>query len=126
MPTIYEGSYEAAEGRFAIVVSRFNATFGKKLLEGAIDGLTRHGVEPDEIDVVWVPGAIEIPLTCQRLAVSGEYIAIVALGAVIRGATAHEPFYGNDGIQRIIRSLFQGSGTDLMLTRCQVTHYGGQ
>ena len=89
MPTIYEGSYEAAEGRFAIVVSRFNATFGKKLLEGAIDGLTRHGVEPDEIDVVWVPGAIEIPLTCQRLAVSGEYVAIVALGAVIRGATAH-------------------------------------
>jgi len=89
MPTVYEGRFEAAEGRFAIVVSRFNSTFGQKLLEGALDGLVRHGVDEDEVDVAWVPGAMEIPLTAQRLAVSGEYVAVIALGAVIRGSTAH-------------------------------------
>lgn len=89
MPTLYEGRFEAPEGRFAIVVARFNSTFGKKLLEGALDGFIRHGVDEDEIDVAWVPGAMEIPLVAQRLAVSGEYAAIIALGAVIRGSTAH-------------------------------------
>jgi 6,7-dimethyl-8-ribityllumazine synthase len=89
MSTVYEGRFESAEGRFAIVVSRFNSTFSQKLLDGAMDGLVRHGVDEDEVDVAWVPGAMEIPLAAQRLAASGEYVAIIALGAVIRGSTAH-------------------------------------
>ncbi len=89
MPTIYEGRFDAPRGRVAIVVARFNSTFSQKLLEGALDGLLRHGVDEDEVDVAWVPGAMEIPQVCRRFAQSGEHVAVIALGAVIRGATAH-------------------------------------
>jgi 6,7-dimethyl-8-ribityllumazine synthase len=92
MTTKYEGSFDGKRLRVAIIVGRFNETIGKRLLEGAIDGLTRHGVAEQDISVTWVPGAFEIPLVAQRLASSGEFDAIVALGAVIRGETAHFDF----------------------------------
>lgn len=75
--------------RFGIAVSRFNDFITQKLLEGAQDALIRHGVSLAQIDVAWVPGAFELPLVAQRLARSGRYDAVVCLGAVIRGATAH-------------------------------------
>ena len=75
--------------RIGIVVSRFNDTITRRLLEGAHDALVRHGVADDDITVAWVPGAVEIPVVAQSLARSGSYDAIVTLGAVIRGATSH-------------------------------------
>jgi 6,7-dimethyl-8-ribityllumazine synthase len=77
------------QDRFCIVVSRFNDFIGSKLLDGALDGLIRHGVEKANIDVIYVPGAFEIPLAVQKAAQSSKYSAIITLGAVIRGATAH-------------------------------------
>jgi 6,7-dimethyl-8-ribityllumazine synthase len=72
-----------------IVVARFNEFISGKLLDGARDGLVRHEVAEDDIDVAWVPGSFEIPLVAQRMARSGRYDAVICLGAVIRGATAH-------------------------------------
>jgi 6,7-dimethyl-8-ribityllumazine synthase len=82
----------SSEVQFAIIVGRFNELIGKSLLEGAIDALVRHGVKDENITVVKVPGAFEIPLTAQHLAKSGRYAAIICLGAVIRGATSHYNF----------------------------------
>lgn len=84
-----EGSLVGTGRRVAIVASRFNDTIGRRLLEGALDGLRRHGVAGDDIVVVWVPGAFEIPLVARRLAASGGHDAVICLGAVIRGATPH-------------------------------------
>ncbi len=89
MGTVYEGPLVATGLRFAIVVARFNAFITESLLAGARDGLRRHGAAEDAIDVAWVPGALEIPITAQRLANSGRYAAVICLGAVIRGATPH-------------------------------------
>ena len=77
------------KARFAVIVSRFNEFITNKLLGGCMDGLTRHGVEDDNIDVVWSPGSFEIPVLAQRLAASGQYAAVICLGAVIRGGTDH-------------------------------------
>lgn len=87
--TIYEGTYIGSGLRIAIAVSRWNDMITNRLLEGARDGLLRHGVAVDHIDIAWVPGSFELPLVCRRLAESGCYDAIIALGAVIRGATTH-------------------------------------
>jgi 6,7-dimethyl-8-ribityllumazine synthase len=103
MTTKYEGSFDGKRLRVAIIVGRFNETIGKRLLEGAIDGLTRHGVAEQDISVTRVPGAFEIPLVAQRLANSGEVDAIIALGAVIRGETAHFDYvagHASNGIGR--------------------------
>lgn len=89
MAKSYEGTYEARDLRVGIVVSRFNEVIGKALLEGAENCLARHGVRAEDVTVVWVPGAFEIPLAAQRLAASGEVDAVVTLGAVIRGDTPH-------------------------------------
>jgi 6,7-dimethyl-8-ribityllumazine synthase len=86
---IIEGSLQYKEGRFAIVVARFNGYIVESLLAGAVDTLVRHGVSVSGITVVRVPGAFEIPVTVQNLAQSGVYSAIIALGAVIRGSTPH-------------------------------------
>ena len=80
----------SAEGRsFGIVASRFNDFVVKALLEGAIEAIRRHGGEAGVVDVVWVPGSYEIPVVARELALSGRYDALICLGAVIRGATAH-------------------------------------
>ncbi len=75
--------------RIGLVVSRFNGTISDRLLSGAVDGLRRHDVADDAVDIAWVPGAFELPLVAQRLARSKRYDALVCLGAVIRGATPH-------------------------------------
>ena len=85
----YEGQLVAGNEKFCIIISRFNDFIGSKLLSGAIDELKRHGVSDDNIDIVKVPGAFEIPLAAQKFAKSGKYNAIITLGAIIRGATAH-------------------------------------
>ncbi|MCB9677896.1 MAG: 6,7-dimethyl-8-ribityllumazine synthase [Alphaproteobacteria bacterium] len=90
MPRILEGSLTDPGGRFAIVAGRFNELITGRLVEGAEDALRRHGVDTDErLDLVWVPGAYEIPLVCQKLAETRRYGAVIALGAVIRGSTPH-------------------------------------
>ncbi len=88
MKTI-QGNFNAEKLKFGIVVGRFNEFIGSKLLSGAVDALTRHGAKDDQIEIVWVPGAFEIPLLAKRMAKSGQYDAIICLGAVIRGNTSH-------------------------------------
>ncbi len=92
MTTTYEGGLNGSGLRVAIAVARFNELITERLLAGALDGLKRHGVDEGSITVARVPGAFELPLVCQRLAASGEYDAVIALGAVIRGATGHYDF----------------------------------
>jgi 6,7-dimethyl-8-ribityllumazine synthase len=89
MSSTFEGQLTGEGLSFALVIARFNEFITGKLLDGAMDALIRHGVEESKIDKVWVPGSYEIPLVAQRLAKSGRYSAVVCLGAVIRGATAH-------------------------------------
>ncbi len=86
---IIEGQYTEANGRYAIVVGRFNQFVVDSLVEGAVDALVRHGVDEDNITVIRVPGAYEIPLAAQAVGEKGEVDAIIALGAVIRGSTPH-------------------------------------
>ena len=86
---IYEGKLIAEGIRVGIVAARFNEFIVSKLLSGCEDGLLRHGVRPDDIAVAWVPGAFEIPLASAKMAGSGKYDAVIALGAVIRGSTSH-------------------------------------
>lgn len=86
---IIEGHLNGAGLKFAVVISRFNHFITGHLLDGAEDALKRHGVSDDDITVVWVPGAFEIPLVAKKLAKSGEYNGIICLGAVIRGSTPH-------------------------------------
>ena len=89
MVNVYEGKLTVAEGRYGIVIGRFNELIGSKLLEGAIDALKRHGLSEESIDVAWVPGAFEIPFIAKKMAYSKKYDAIITLGAVIRGNTPH-------------------------------------
>lgn len=89
MVNIYEGLLTVTKERFCIVISRFNEFIGSKLLSGAIDELKRHGVDEMDIDVVWCPGAFEIPLVAKKCAASKKYAAIITLGAVIKGSTSH-------------------------------------
>ena len=89
MPEILEGKISAEGFRFAILVSRFNDFISSKLVEGAMDALKRHGGKEDQVSLVKVPGAFEIPLAAKKLAESGKFNAIICLGAVIRGSTPH-------------------------------------
>lgn len=88
MPT-FEGDFSAPSGRFAVVVARFNQTVTASLLAGCRDGLARHGVGDDRVDVAWVPGSFEIPVVARAMAASGRYAAVICLGCVIRGETGH-------------------------------------
>jgi 6,7-dimethyl-8-ribityllumazine synthase len=89
MPRTYEGMLDAKGFRFGLVVSRFNELLTGRLLEGALDCLARHGARDDDVTVVKVPGAWEIPLVAERLAGSGKVDAVIGLGVLIRGATPH-------------------------------------
>jgi len=100
----FEGMLVGKGLKFAVVVSRFNELITTKLLEGAKDALLRHGVAAGDIDVVWTPGCLEIPLVSKKLAESNNYDAIVCLGAVIRGGTPHAEYVAsevNRGISRV-------------------------
>jgi 6,7-dimethyl-8-ribityllumazine synthase len=88
-PNYLEGDLTASGRSFGIVASRFNDFIVRPLLDGALDAIKRHGGDLGAVDVVWVPGSYEVPLAAKRLALTGRYHAVVCLGAVIRGATAH-------------------------------------
>jgi len=98
-----QGKLAADNAKFAIVVSRFNEFITSKLLGGAIDCLTRHGADESNITVVWVPGAVEITLAAKKLAKSGNFNAVICLGAVIRGATTHYDYV----CQQVTRGIGQ-------------------
>jgi 6,7-dimethyl-8-ribityllumazine synthase len=89
MIKVYEGNLVAQGLRFGVVVARFNEFITSKLLGGAMDALERHGAIKDDIEVAWVPGAYEIPLVAQKMAMSKKYDAVICLGTVIRGSTPH-------------------------------------
>jgi len=86
---VYEGQLVAEGLKIGIVIARFNEFIGSKLLSGAIDGLVRHGVEEEDVEVIWVPGAFEIPVAAQKMVSGGKYDAVICLGAVIKGSTSH-------------------------------------
>ena len=96
-----EGAYLAKGFRFALVVSRFNEFITKRLLDGALDCLLRHGAEEEDLHLVRVPGAFELPYAAKRLAASNSYDAIIALGAVIRGATPHFEYVAGEAAKGI-------------------------
>lgn len=96
MPDFIEGKLEAKGFRFGIIVSRFNSFISDRLLDGALDTLSRHGAEIGSLPVVKVPGAFEIPLMAKKMAASGRYDAIICLGAVIRGGTPHFEYVSSE------------------------------
>ena len=99
---LLEGKVVAPEGmKVGIIASRFNSFIVQKLLDGAVDGLVRHGVEESNIDAAWVPGAFEVPLMAQKMAESGKYDAVICVGAVIRGATSHYELVTNESAKGI-------------------------
>lgn len=85
----FEGKLVAEGLKFGIIIGRFNEFIGGKLLDGALDGLKRHGVKEEDIDIAWVPGAFEIPLIAKKMAKNDKYDGIICLGAVIKGSTSH-------------------------------------
>ncbi len=97
----YEGSFEGTHLRVAVVASRFNETIVRRLVDGALDCLRRHGVDDGDISVAWVPGAFEVPLAARRFAGSGDVDAVVCLGVVIKGETAHFDFVAGGAAQGI-------------------------
>ena len=96
MPLFYEGQLDAKGLKIGIVVSRFNSFITERLLEGALDALLRHGAADGDISVARVPGAFEIPLAAKKMAGSGKYDAVIALGAVIRGSTPHFDYVSSE------------------------------
>lgn len=98
-----EGQLIAKGKKFGIVVSRFNDFISKRLLEGAVDTLIRHGAKDNEIDAVWTPGAFEIPTVANRLAKSKRYDAVICLGAVIKGATPHFEYVASEAAKGIAK-----------------------
>lgn len=107
MGTVYEGKLKADGMTFAIVVSRFNDFITSKLLGGALDALARHGAAPDAVDTAWVPGSFELPLAVRKLAASGKYSAVIALGAVIRGATTHHEYVAGESAKGIAQAQLE-------------------
>jgi len=102
---LIEGKLVAKEGmRVGIVAARFNEVIVNKLVGGAVDGLVRHGVDTDNISTAWVPGAFEIPLIAQKMAESGKYDAVIALGAIIRGSTSHYDLVCNEAAKGIAQT----------------------
>ncbi|MCT4619392.1 MAG: 6,7-dimethyl-8-ribityllumazine synthase [Marinisporobacter sp.] len=92
----YEGKLVAEGLKFGIIVGRFNEFIGGKLLSGALDALKRHGVEEENIEITWVPGAFEIPLVAKKMAKSQKYDGVICLGAVIKGSTPHFDYVSNE------------------------------
>ncbi|MDW7651914.1 MAG: 6,7-dimethyl-8-ribityllumazine synthase [Bacillota bacterium] len=96
MTKLFEGQLVARDYKFGIVVGRFNEFISGKLLSGCLDALKRHDAQEENIDVAWVPGAFEVPLTAQKMAGTGRYDAVICLGAVIRGATPHFEYVSSE------------------------------
>jgi 6,7-dimethyl-8-ribityllumazine synthase len=101
MGNIFEGNLVGTGLKVGIVVGRFNEFITSKLLGGAQDALKRHGVNEEDVDIAWVPGAFEIPLIAQKMAESKKYDAVITLGTVIRGATPHFDFVCNEAAKGV-------------------------
>ncbi len=101
MPQVIEGIFQASGKKVALVAGRFNAFITKNLVDGAVDTLVRHGVDDSAITLVWAPGAFEIPLVVKRVAATGAYDAIIALGCVIRGGTPHFDYVAGEAAKGI-------------------------
>src|SRR5579884_2339333 len=104
MPRVTEGVFDARGLRFAIVVARFNSFITERLLDGAVDALTRTGCNPDDIEIVRVPGSWELPLTVRTVAEQKRHDAIIALGAVIRGETPHFDYVAGQAVNGLARA----------------------
>ncbi len=113
MSPLFEGSYLAPQGRFALCVSRFNSPITEQLQAGALDALVRHGVAAEEVDVFKVPGTFELPGLLRRLAESGQYVGLVALGCVLRGGTPHFEYVASE--------VTKGVGQVALTAGCAVT-----
>ena len=109
----YEGKLDAKGMKFGIVIARFNEFISGKLLSGCIDGLIRHGAVDEEIEVVWSPGAFEMPLLAKRFAKSGKYDAVICLGAVIRGGTPHFEYVAAE-VSKGVASVGLETGTPVI------------
>ncbi|WP_134700522.1 6,7-dimethyl-8-ribityllumazine synthase [Ammoniphilus sp. YIM 78166] len=107
MTKLYEGKLIGTGLRFGIVVGRFNEFITSRLLSGALDALKRHGVEENDIEVAWVPGAFEIPVITKKMAESGKYDAVITLGTVIRGATPHFDYVCNEAAKGVAAVALQ-------------------
>jgi len=105
--TTYEGKLKADGLKFAIVVSRYNEFITSKLLAGALDAIARHGGSLEDVDTVWVPGSFELPLLVKRMAAGGKYGAVIALGAVIRGATSHHEYVAAESAKGIAQAQME-------------------
>ncbi len=108
-----EGNLIAKDLKIGVVVGRFNEFISSKLLGGTMDGLLRHGVNEDDVEVAWVPGAFEMPLVAQRMAESKNYDAVICLGAVIRGATTHYDFVCSE-VSKGIAQASMSTGVPVM------------
>jgi 6,7-dimethyl-8-ribityllumazine synthase len=107
VPRTVEGSLIHGGGRYAIVASRFNEFITSRLVEGAVSAFGRYGVDTADLPIVWVPGAFELPLVCKKLAESGKYDAVIALGAVIRGSTAHFDYVAGEAARGVGAASWQ-------------------
>ena len=107
MGQVIEGKLDATSLKFGIVVSRYNSFISKHLVEGVMDGLSRHGAADEDITTLYVPGSFEIPLACLKMAQSGRYHAVIAVGAVIRGATSHFEFVASECAKGIAQAGLQ-------------------
>ncbi|KEZ53115.1 6,7-dimethyl-8-ribityllumazine synthase [Metabacillus indicus] len=97
----YEGNLVGSGLKVAVIVGRFNEFITSKLLSGATDALKRHGVEEENVEVAWVPGAFEIPLVAKKMAASNKYDAVITLGTVIRGSTTHYDYVCNEAAKGV-------------------------
>lgn len=113
MTKIIEGNVVGTGLKIGIVVARFNEFINSRLLGGAEDALKRHGVNEDDVTVMWVPGAFEIPLAAKKLAETGDFDAIITLGTVIRGATSHYDYVCNE-VAKGVASIGMQSGIPIM------------
>ena len=109
----FEGKLVSSDIKIGIVASRFNEFITSKLIGGAMDGLLRHDVAEENIDLAWVPGAFETPLIAQKMAETGKYDAVICLGAVIRGATSHYDLVCNEAAKGIAHASLE-SGIPVM------------
>jgi 6,7-dimethyl-8-ribityllumazine synthase len=107
MAQIIEGSLVSKGRKYGIVISRFNEFISNKLLGGALDALARHGVAENEVTVAWVPGSFETPLAAKKMAESGKYDAVIALGAVIRGGTPHFDYVAGEVAKGVAQVMLQ-------------------
>lgn len=111
--SVFEGNLIGTGLKVGIVISRFNELLSSRLLGGAQDALARHDVAPDDVDVAWVPGAFEVPLVAKKMADSGRYDAVIALGVIIRGGTPHFDFVASEASKGIAKASLD-SGVPVM------------